>query len=72
MPSHVPSVVYTSPPGSAPSLGFEVLLGRGEGAWVRLAAGAILLASLAWFVALVAFLRWARATGPGAQGTPPA
>lgn len=39
---------------------------------VRLAAGAILLASLAWFVALVAFLRWSRATGPGAQGTPPA
>lgn len=38
----------------------------------RLAAGAILLASLAWFVALVAFLRWSRATGPGAQGTPPA
>jgi len=39
---------------------------------VRFTAGAILLASLAWFVALVACLRWSRAPGPDAQGSPPA
>jgi uncharacterized membrane protein len=39
---------------------------------VRPAAGAILFASLAWFVALVAYLRRSRAVAPGVQGPPAA
>jgi uncharacterized membrane protein len=36
---------------------------------VRVMAGAILFASLAWFVSLVYCLRVSRPPGPGAQGT---
>jgi len=37
---------------------------------VRAAAGAILFASLAWFVMLVRYLRLSRGTSPGVQDTP--
>ena len=37
---------------------------------VRAAAGAILFASLAWFVMLVRYLRLSRGAGPTAQDTP--
>jgi uncharacterized membrane protein len=37
---------------------------------VRIAAGAILFASLAWFVALMRYLRLSRGAGPTSHGTP--